>query len=135
MKDPKISVGFGKGVISISYLYDQFYMDLDESTGTILIHHGKAKFPGKYVKNYSKIELSLKCDNALDILEKKARELSLTYSLNKIFVYHSLGEIHKNDPILFIGVEGKDRDSSFAALREMLELIKTDNLIDLKELD
>lgn len=40
--------------------YNSFYKNLDDSTGTILIHHGKAKYPGKYVKDYTEIDLFLK---------------------------------------------------------------------------
>ncbi|MEF3253955.1 MAG: molybdenum cofactor biosynthesis protein MoaE [Deferribacterales bacterium] len=121
------------GVIDIKEIYQKFYLELDDSTGTILIHHGKAKFPGKYIKDYSKIELYLKVENAEEIIIAKAIEIYDQYRLNKMFVYHSLGTIYKNDPILFIAVEGKDRETAFIGVREMLEFIKAEELVGLKE--
>ncbi|ADR18974.1 molybdenum cofactor biosynthesis protein MoaE [Calditerrivibrio nitroreducens] len=130
----KVKVKIVNGRISIDKVYEEFYNELDDSTGTILIHHGKAKFPGKYFENYSKIELTLKDDNAQKILQNKADDIFNTYNLNKLHIYHSLGTLNKNDPILFLAVEAKDRDSAFKSVREILEFIKKDELIELKEL-
>ena len=118
---------------SIKKLYRDFYETSYDSTGTILIHHGKAKYPGKSVKNYRFINLSLIDDAAEEKINSLANELLLRYNLNKVFVVHRLGKIKKNDTILFIGVEAKERSSAFDAVRNLLEYIKTGNLFKLEE--
>lgn len=119
----------------IQALYNQFYSYLSDSTGTILVHHGKAKYPGKYVKDYTNINLYIKNDRALELIRSEAEKIYTKYSLNKIFVVHNVGVISRNDTILFIAVEAKDRNSGFESLREMLEFIKSETLIGLEELE
>jgi molybdopterin synthase catalytic subunit len=115
-------------------LYDEFYESLSDSTGTILVHHGKAKFPGKYVANYSKIKLFKKNENAEAILEAKAQEIFKKYNLNKLLAVHSIGYINRNDSILFLAVEAKDRVTAFDSVRELLEFIKSETLLGLEEI-
>lgn len=129
----RIKVELVDGLIKIESVYKDFYDHLEDSTGTILIHHGKAKYPGKYIRDYKKIKLLLNDESAKYLLYNKACEIYEKYNLNKIFVFHSIGVIYKNDPILFLAVEAKDRDSAFDGLREMLEFIKEDKLIKLEE--
>lgn len=116
-------------------LYRDFYEETQDSTGTILIHHGKAKYPGKYVKNYSKIKLFEKTQEAEKLLREKAEDIYKEFSLNSLFAVHNIGDIHKNDPILFLAVEAKDRDTGFNGIRKLLEFIKSEELIGLKEID
>ncbi len=118
-----------------SKLYRDFYEELSDSTGTILIHHGKAKYPGKYVKNYSKIRLFEKSPDALKLIREETEKIFGSYSLNKIFVIHNMGIIKKNDPILFLAVESVDREKAFKAVREILEFIKSETLLGLEELE
>ena len=121
--------------IDVEKLYYNFYKTLSDTTGTILIHHGKAKYPGKYVKNYSYIELYLKDENALQKLTEFSQKIYKRYNLNKLFVIHQLGRISKNDTILFLAAEAKDRNSAFKAVSAILEEIKDESLIGLKELE
>ncbi|MBZ4643754.1 MAG: moaE [Deferribacteraceae bacterium] len=113
--------------------YDNFYANLNDSTGTILVHHGKAKYPGKYVKDYYEIELYIKDSNALEKLKAESERIFELYNLNKLFVIHRIGKIKKNDSILFLACEAKDRESAFAGVRDLLEFIKSENLIGLEE--
>ncbi len=121
--------------MNCTQLYDDFYNELSDSTGTILVHHGKAKYPGKYVKNYSKIRLFEKSPDALKLICKETEKIAEKYALNKIFVIHNMGIIKKNDPILFLAVESVDRDRAFIAVREILEFIKSETLLGLEELE
>jgi len=114
--------------------YDNFYESLDDSTGTILIHHGKAKYPGKYVKDYTEIRLFLKDEKALEILKAESEKIYIHYNLNKLYVIHRVGKIKKNDSILFLACEAKDRNSAFDGVRNLLEFIKAENLIGLEEI-
>ncbi|MGA1845711.1 molybdenum cofactor biosynthesis protein MoaE [Deferribacter abyssi] len=129
----KIKVNLIQDKINIQSLYDEFYNKLNDSTGTILIHHGKAKYPGKYKKNYSKIKLYIKDEKAYEKIYEFTEHVSKKYNLNKIFVYHQIGTIDKNDTILFLAVEAKDRNSAFNAVRTILEFIKSETLIGLEE--
>lgn len=120
--------------IELQKLYDEFYEHLHDSTGTVLIHHGKAKYPGKYVKEYNYINLFIENNEALKLLKEKGEELFKKYNLNKLLLVHQIGKISKNDTILFLAVEAKDRNSAFDGLRQMLEYVKEEHLIGLKEM-
>ncbi|MCB4203754.1 molybdenum cofactor biosynthesis protein MoaE [Deferribacterales bacterium Es71-Z0220] len=121
---------------NIDYMkeYDNFYENLDDSTGTILIHHGKAKYPGKYIENYTEINLFLKDEKALEVLREESEKIYKEYNLNKLFVIHRIGKIKKNDSILFLACEAKDRIGAFDGVRALLEFIKAENLIGLEEI-
>ena len=114
-------------------LYEEFYESLSDSTGTVLIHHGKAKYPGKYTEDYKWINLFVKDSEALELLQEKGEELFKKYNLNKLMFVHQIGKISKNDTILFLGVEAKDRNTAFEGVRQMLEYVKMEHLIGLEE--
>jgi molybdopterin synthase catalytic subunit len=118
----------------ISELYKFFYKDTCDSTGTILIHHGKAKYPRKYVKDYSKIKLFEKTPEAKKILKEKAGEIFKKYNFNSLLAVHNIGTIYKNDPILFLAVESVDRETGFKGMREFLEFIKSEKILGLEEI-
>lgn len=118
--------------LNIKELIDIFYSKLYDSTGTILIHHGKAKYPGKYIKNYKHITINLLIE------ENEVKENLLTiinkYNINKIHIAHRIGIIYKNEAILFIAAEAIERNSGFDCVREILEYMKQDNIFLLKEM-
>ncbi len=128
-----IYVDLPKQKINIEELYHKFYSKLADSTGTILIHHGVAKYPGKYVREYNSIKLYLKDENALDKLNEYAKVMFEKYNLNKLFIIHQLGTISKNETILFLAVEAKNRTTAFDSLFKILEEIKSEKLIGLIE--
>ncbi len=134
MNHPKVSFTLTEGLDHIS-LYESFHESPDDSTGTILIHHGKAKYPGKKVAAYSKINLFQVQPDAEEILAAKAVEIAEKFGLNRLVGVHNLGVIRKNDSILFLAVEGKDRVSAFSGMREFLEAIKDESLLGLTELE
>ena len=115
-------------------LYRAFHESPADSTGTILVHHGKAKYPGKQVADYSRIELYRVQPDAEAILTSKAVEIAGRYDLNSLYAVHAIGTIGRNDSILFLAVEGKDRESAFKGLREFLEAMKDETLLGLREL-
>lgn len=116
-------------------LYNDFYKSTSDSTGTILVHHGKAKYPGKIIEDYSKVELFIKNPEAEQLLTDKANNIFKKYNLNKLLAVHRIGMIKKNDSILFLAVEAKDRVAAFDSVRELLEFIKNDTLLGLTEIE
>ncbi|MBN2656423.1 MAG: molybdenum cofactor biosynthesis protein MoaE [Spirochaetales bacterium] len=132
MNNPEAEFALVEGLDHIS-LYSEFHKSPAESTGTVLVHHGRAKYPGKQISDYRKISLYAANPDAERILDEKAKEIAGKYSLNRLLGVHNIGVIGKNDSILFLAVEGKDRDSAFMAMREFLEIIKDETLLGLKE--
>ena len=117
-----------------SILYEDFHNAPADSTGTILVHHGKAKYPGKKVADFTSIRLFEENPDAEKILQAKAREIADRYDLNRLLGVHNMGMIGRNDSILFLAVEGKDRDSAFKGMRDFLEVIKDESLLGLTEI-
>ena len=132
MNKPKVTFTLSEGLDHLS-LYREFHDSPADSTGTILVHHGKAKYPGKQVADYSTIELYTENPEAEKILFHKALEIAEKYNLNRLLGVHNMGMIQKNDSILFLAVEGKDRETAFKGMREFLEIIKDETLLGLTE--
>jgi len=129
-----IVVRLEENKIDVAKLYYEFYTSVSDSTGTILIHHGKAKYPGKYKPDYTKIKLTIIDNEALNKINDYTHKIYDRFDLNKLFIVHQVGIIEKNDTILFLAAEAKDRSSAFDAIREILEFIKAETLIKLEEL-
>lgn len=132
MKNENIRFQITEKPININDTINSFYTALSDSTGTIVIHHGKAKYPGKHIKNYKKIEIKM-LDNE-DNIKEKLFSIASKYNINKIHITHRIGTIYKNDTILFIGVEAVERNDGFNCVREVLEYMKQDNTFSLIEL-
>lgn len=114
-------------------LYRSFLEQETDQTGTIVMHHGRVKRPGKQVANFSHVDLkplTTDGDARLLALAQKAAE---QFQLNQVLVVHRLGRINACDTVLFAVVSGATRDRCFAACSWIVDEIKREEFIELIE--
>lgn len=114
-------------------LYRAFLERETDCTGTIVMHHGRVKRPGKQVPDFSTVELKPLCSDVDNRLAGIARQAEDTFELNQVLVVHRLGTIGACDSVLLAIVSGKTRDRCFAACSWIVDEIKREEFIELIE--
>lgn len=114
-------------------LYQTFLDQDTDRTGTVVIHHGMVKRPGKQVADFSAVELKpLSADVDLR-LAGLAAETAQRFALNQILLVHRTGRIGPRDSVLLVIVSGTTRDRCFAACSFLVDEIKNEAFIQLIE--
>ncbi len=114
-------------------LYHEFLERETNATGTIVLHHGRVKRPGKQVPEFSTVELKPLVDDVDDRLAAIARSAKEKHKLNQVLVVHRLGTIGACDSVLLAIVSGKTRDICFAACSWIVDEVKKEEFIQLIE--
>lgn len=130
---PVITAYATKQPIDYLTLYRMFIEQGDDRSGTVVIHHGMVKRPGKQVADFSSVELKpLSADVDLRLTEL-AKEIAEQYALNQLLLVHRIGSIGPRDSVLLVIVSGTTRDRCFAACSSLVDLIKQEEIIRLIE--
>jgi len=114
-------------------LYSAFLERETDCTGTVVLHHGRVKRPGKQVPDFSTVELkplTADVDDRLAVIARKAIE---KFKLNQALVVHRLGTIGACDSVLLAIVSGKTRDRCFQACSWIVDEVKKEEFIQLIE--
>lgn len=114
-------------------LYRAFLERETDSTGTVVLHHGRVKRPGKQVPNFSSVELNPLVKDVDACLAGIARQAEERFKLNQVLVVHRLGMIDACDSVLLAIVSGKTRDRCFEACSWIVDEIKREEFIALVE--
>ncbi|MDD2321123.1 MAG: molybdenum cofactor biosynthesis protein MoaE [Geobacteraceae bacterium] len=114
-------------------LYSEFLERETDATGTIVLHHGRVKRPGKQVPEFASVELKPLVDDVDDRLAAIARSAKEKFKLNQALIVHRLGMIGACDSVLLAIVSGKTRDISFAACSWIVDEVKKEEFIQLIE--
>ena len=114
-------------------LYRKFLEGENDRTGTVVLHHGRVKRPGKQVKDFSSVELralTTDLDGKLSALAQGAKQ---QFDLNQVLLVHRLGSIGSCDTVLLAIVSGATRDRCFAACSFLVDEVKKEEWIQLIE--
>jgi molybdopterin synthase catalytic subunit len=114
-------------------LYSEFLDRETDATGTVVLHHGRVKRPGKQVPDFSSVELKPLVDDVDNRLAAIARSAKEKFKLNQALVVHRLGTIGACDSVLLAIVSGKTRDICFAACSWIVDEVKKEEFIELIE--
>ena len=114
-------------------LYRTFLERETDSTGTVVLHHGRVKRPGKQVAGFSTVELRPLFSDVDGGLAAIARSAEEKFELNQVLIVHRLGTIGACDSVLLAIVSGKTRDRCFAACSWIVDEIKREEFIKLIE--
>jgi molybdopterin synthase catalytic subunit len=114
-------------------LYRTFLERETDSTGTVVLHHGRVKRPGKQVPGFSTVELKPLVSDVDGRLAAIARSAEEEFKLNQVLIVHRLGTIGACDSVLLAIVSGKTRDRCFAACSWIVDEIKREEFIKLIE--
>lgn len=114
-------------------LYRSFLDRETDCTGTVVLHHGRVKRPGKQVADFSTVELKALTADADQHLAAIASQAEDKFKLNQVLVVHRLGIIGACDSVLLAIVSGKTRDRCFQACSWIVDEIKKEEFIQLIE--
>lgn len=114
-------------------LYREFLERENDCSGTVVLHHGRVKRPGKQVPDFSSVELKALAADLDTKLFNLAEETKRRYDLNQVLLVHRLGRIGSCDSVLLAIVSGKTRDRCFAACSFLVDEVKKEELIQLTE--
>jgi len=114
-------------------LYRSFLERETDSTGTIVLHQGRVKRPGKKVPDFSSVELKALVADVDSRLAALAGVGKRKYELNQVLLVHRLGKIGACDSVLLAIVSGKTRDRCFAACSFLVDEVKKEEFISLIE--
>lgn len=114
-------------------LYRTFLESETNSTGTVVLHHGRVKQPGKKVPNFSTVELAPLVDDVDAQLAGVAFQAKEKFDLNQVLVVHRIGSVCAGDSVLLVIVSGKTRDRCFTACSWIVDEIKREEFIELTE--
>lgn len=115
-------------------LYRAFLERETDCTGTVVLHHGRVKRPGKQVPGFSSVELKPLVSDVDQRLAAIARQAKEDFELNQALIVHRLGTIGACDSVLLAIVSGKTRDRCFAACSWIVDEVKKEEFIELIEL-
>ncbi len=114
-------------------LYRSFLERETDTTGTVVLHHGRVKRPGKQVPDFSSVELKPLAPDVDERLAAIARRAEEQFTLNQVLVVHRLGIIQASDSVLLAIVSGKTRDRCFQACSWIVDEVKKEEFIQLIE--
>ena len=114
-------------------LYRAFLERENDSTGTVVLHHGRVKRPGKQVPEFSTVELKALTGDVNECLAAIARQAKERFKLNQTLIVHRLGIIGACDSVLLAIVSGRTRDRCFEACSWIVDEVKKEEFIHLIE--
>jgi len=122
-----------KGPFSHLELYHGFLERESDSSGTVVLHHGRVKRPGKKAPDFSTVELKQLVSDVDERLVALAAAAEGKFQLNQVLIVHRLGILGAGDSVLLAIVSGKTRDRCFAACSWIVDEIKREEFIELIE--
>jgi len=114
-------------------LYGSFIEREGDGSGTVVLHHGRVKRPGKVVPDFSAVELRALSPDTDGFLEAIAAGAVERFGLANALVVHRLGTIGAKDTVLLAIVSSVSRDRSFEACSWIVDEIKKEEGIALIE--
>lgn len=113
--------------------YHAFQQQETDATGTVVIHHGKVKYPGKQVAAFSHVDLVPRIEDPDAALAEIGRQAAMQWNLHQVLITHRLGVVGRGDDVLLVMVSATTRKQAFAGCARIVDEIKKENIIQLRE--
>ena len=130
---PDIEVAVTTDPFEVETLYARFAGREGLATGTTVMHHGRVKVPGKVVPDFSRVTLDALVDDVVEALRNIAVDATWKFHLQRIFILHRLGTVGPGDDVLLVICSSVTRREAFAACAWLVDEIKQEKFIALKE--
>lgn len=114
-------------------LYQAFLQREDDSSGTVVLHHGRVKRPGKQIANFSSVELRPLVAGPEASLAGIARLAIDKFGVHQVLIAHRLGTLAAGDSVLLAIVSATSRGPAFDACAWIVDQIKKEDIIELIE--
>ncbi len=113
--------------------YYAFQQRETDATGTVVIHHGKVKYPGKQIAEFRQVVLAPLIPDSAAALAEVGRQAAAQYGLFQVFIIHRLGVVSRGDDVLLVMTSAATRKQAFAGCAWIVDEIKRENIIRLTE--
>jgi len=100
----------------------------------VVIHHGRVKSPGKVLPDFRVVSLNALVDDVCEGLRTIAIDASWKFLLQRIYILHRLGEVCRGGDVLLVICSASTRTAAFEACAWIVDEIKKERLIALREL-
>jgi molybdopterin synthase catalytic subunit len=114
-------------------LYDEFLSREEDSDGTIVLHHGRVKRPGKQIASFSAVQLTALVPEVDESLAEVARRAEKDFGLGQVLIVHRLGRLEARESILLVVVSSPTRRPCFEACAWIVDEVKKEGFIGLVE--
>lgn len=117
-----------------SEILDKFKSKESLYSGSIVIHSGKVKYPGKKLVNLTHVLLEKKTNMIKEELYKIGMQAAQKFYVLQIYINHRLGKALPGDDILLVIVSAPDRNNAFCAAQWIVDEIKKETIVSLVEM-
>jgi molybdopterin synthase catalytic subunit len=114
-------------------LYREFTADVTSASGTMVIHHGRVKRPGKQIPDFKDVLLEPLVEAPGAALLEIAETILKSHGLHQAMVVHRLGVIGAGDDVLWAAVSAKSRSEAFKGCEALVDAVKEERVIRLVE--
>ena len=133
-REVDIEVAVATESFAVAEIYAQFIENEDDATGTVVMHHGRVKYPGKELPDFRVVSLDALVDDVCEGLRSIGGEAAWNFPLHRIFILHGLGIVERGGDILLVICSAATRSDAFAACAWIVDEVKKEQLISLREL-
>ena len=122
-----------KDKIPFLQIMDSYSHQESDLTGTVVIHAGRVKLPGKVKPEMTHAILEPVVDNPPGELRRIAKNAAERFPVNRTHIHHRVGVVLPGEHLLVVLVSGIARGPAFDACRWIVDQIKTEKIIRLLE--
>ncbi len=133
-KEANIEVDVATEKFAVADIYAQFVAGESDAIGTMVMHHGRVKYPGKVLADFQLVSLDALVDDVCEGLRTIAIDASWKFLLQRIYILHRLGEVERGGDVLLVICSAVTRGDAFKACSWIVDEIKKEQLIALREL-
>ena len=133
-KDADIEVAVATEPFLVAETYSQFIEKESDATGTIVMHHGRVKYPGKVLSDFRVVSLDALVSDVCEGLRTIGADAAWTFTLHRIFILHRLGTVKRGGDVLLVICSAATRRDAFDACSWIVDEIKKEQLIALREI-
>ncbi len=134
VKEADIEVDVATEKFAVANIYAQFVAGESDAIGTMVMHHGRVKYPGKVLADFKLVSLDALVDDVCEGLRTIAIDASWKFLLQRIYILHRLGEVERGGDVLLVICSAVTRGDAFNACAWIVDEIKKEQLIVLREL-
>ena len=133
-KEAGIEVVVATEPFSVGEIYFRFIEKESEATGTVIMHHGRVKYPGKVLPDFRVVSLDALVGDVCEGLRTIGVDAAWNFTLHRIFILHRLGIVERGGDVLLVICSAASRRDAFDACSWIVDEIKKEQLIALREL-
>ncbi|MCD6292536.1 MAG: molybdenum cofactor biosynthesis protein MoaE [Deltaproteobacteria bacterium] len=133
-KEVEIEVAVATEPFLVAELYAQFIAKESDATGTVVMHHGRVKYPGKELPDFRVVSLDALVSDVCEGLRTIGVDAAWNFALHRIFILHRLGIVERGGDVLLVICSAATRNDAFAACSWIVDEVKKERLIALREL-